>query len=69
MLGRVTPFSTVDPDISRFVGARADSYYEYVEMKAHLGRALLTYLPAQTFSNGAAAIRSRPLAPRTVNSD
>ena len=68
-LGRVAPFSPVDPDFPRFYGARADGGCGDAAMVAQLGREPLVSPPARNFGTGAAAVSSRRLAPRNVRSN
>ena len=68
-LGRVAPFSPVDPEFPRFSGARTGGCSGNLAIVAQLRQAPLVSPPAPTFSTGAAVVSSRRLAPRNVRSD
>ena len=67
--GRVSRFSSVDPDFPRFNGDRANGWSREAAMEDQLGQAPLESPPTPAFGTGAAANRSRCLAPPNVRSD
>ena len=68
-LGRVAPFSLVDPDFPQFAGACANGCSGDAAMVAQVGRATLAYLSAPAIGTGAAAVIPRRLAPHNVRSN